>query len=234
MKTQNKCTTNAFTLAEVLITLGIIGVVAAMTIPNLMANIQGSRVRTQFKKAISTLNQAAKMNVANYDWDFATINQYRRYCDGSDHPETKTTFCALINANLTGTTFLGNSRTSIPDYDLSKLSSETSFGDYIRYQLQDGTIISVNDMFSGRCTKEQVMSNPWDCVGFIDINGKQLPNKRVECDNPSDTKPIWDSSYKDCAVKMKGGIGDTFDVLFYDSTVEPATNAGRYVLHTSK
>ncbi len=37
----------AFTLAEVLITLGIIGVVAAMTIPTLIANIKGARIRTQ-------------------------------------------------------------------------------------------------------------------------------------------------------------------------------------------
>ena len=43
----------AFTLAEVLITLGIIGVVAAMTIPTLIANIKGARIRTQLKKGIS-------------------------------------------------------------------------------------------------------------------------------------------------------------------------------------
>ena len=41
----------AFTLAEVLITLGIIGVVAAMTIPNLMANVNGHKFRSQFKKS---------------------------------------------------------------------------------------------------------------------------------------------------------------------------------------
>ncbi len=34
-----------FTLAEVLITLGIIGVVAAMTIPTLLANINGQKYR---------------------------------------------------------------------------------------------------------------------------------------------------------------------------------------------
>ena len=35
----------AFTLAEVLITLGIIGVVAAMTIPNLIANVNAHKFR---------------------------------------------------------------------------------------------------------------------------------------------------------------------------------------------
>ena len=41
MKIKNKiCKISAFTLAEVLITLGIIGIVAAMTIPTLMTKIQ--------------------------------------------------------------------------------------------------------------------------------------------------------------------------------------------------
>ncbi|MDE6138104.1 MAG: type II secretion system GspH family protein [Candidatus Gastranaerophilales bacterium] len=50
----------AFTLAEVLITLGIIGVVAAMTIPTLMTKIQNRQYATAYKKAYSTLNQALK------------------------------------------------------------------------------------------------------------------------------------------------------------------------------
>lgn len=50
----------AFTLAEVLITLGIIGVVAAMTIPGLLTNIQNAHHRVAYKKAFSTLNQALR------------------------------------------------------------------------------------------------------------------------------------------------------------------------------
>ena len=48
----------AFTLAEVLITLAIIGVVAAMTIPTLMANYQQKVLNNQFKKTYAMLNQA--------------------------------------------------------------------------------------------------------------------------------------------------------------------------------
>ena len=47
-----------FTLAEVLITLGIIGVVAAMTIPALVKNTQDKEFRTAFKKTFSALSQA--------------------------------------------------------------------------------------------------------------------------------------------------------------------------------
>ena len=48
----------AFTLAEVLITLGIIGVVAAMTIPTISHNIQEMVLNNQFKKFYSTFKQA--------------------------------------------------------------------------------------------------------------------------------------------------------------------------------
>ena len=43
----------AFTLAEILITLGIIGVVAAMTIPTLVANYRTKALKSGFKKSYS-------------------------------------------------------------------------------------------------------------------------------------------------------------------------------------
>lgn len=52
---------SGFTLAEVLITLGIIGVVAAMTIPNLITAHQKRVTVTKLQKAISVINQAYKM-----------------------------------------------------------------------------------------------------------------------------------------------------------------------------
>lgn len=47
-----------FTLSEVLITLGIIGIVAAITIPVLINNIQDAQSKTAYKKAFSTASQA--------------------------------------------------------------------------------------------------------------------------------------------------------------------------------
>lgn len=52
---------NGFTLAEVLITLGIIGVVAAMTIPTLMTHLNHIKLQSQFKEGYSLLAQAVKM-----------------------------------------------------------------------------------------------------------------------------------------------------------------------------
>ena len=69
----------AFTLAEVLITLGIIGVVAAMTMPSLITNYQKKQTVTQLKKAYSELSQALKASEAEYgtmdSWDFSGYNQ---------------------------------------------------------------------------------------------------------------------------------------------------------------
>lgn len=56
----------AFTLAEVLITLGIIGVVAAMTIPVLMNSIQENQFKTAYKKAFSVASQAWQSAYADY------------------------------------------------------------------------------------------------------------------------------------------------------------------------
>ncbi|MDO5438226.1 MAG: type II secretion system protein [bacterium] len=54
----------AFTLAEVLITLAIIGVVAAMSIPSVISNSQQQEFKTGLRKAVSVLNSAITMNMA--------------------------------------------------------------------------------------------------------------------------------------------------------------------------
>ena len=56
-----------FTLAEVLITLGIIGVVAAMTLPMLMANHRKQVTETRLAKFYSVINQAIKMAEVDYE-----------------------------------------------------------------------------------------------------------------------------------------------------------------------
>ena len=54
----------AFTLAEVLITLAIIGIVAALTIPSVISNYQQQEFKTGLKKAVSVLNEAIQMNIS--------------------------------------------------------------------------------------------------------------------------------------------------------------------------
>ena len=52
-----------FTLAEVLITLAIIGIVAALTIPSVISNYQQQEFKTGLKKAVSVLNEAISLNI---------------------------------------------------------------------------------------------------------------------------------------------------------------------------
>lgn len=75
----------AFTLAEVLITLGIIGVVASLTMPALIQNYQKIQTVSQLKKAYSEISQAVKLSQIQNDelatWDFTLSgeNFYNRY-----------------------------------------------------------------------------------------------------------------------------------------------------------
>jgi len=66
----------AFTLAEVLITLGIIGVVAAMTLPTLIQKHQKIVIETQAKQIYSTLQQIIRLSEAN-DLIFKDIMTYK-------------------------------------------------------------------------------------------------------------------------------------------------------------
>ena len=62
-----------FTLAEVLITLGIVGVIAAITIPSLITEYKAMVLETQFKKAYSIISHAYKMAQAD-DETYLTRN----------------------------------------------------------------------------------------------------------------------------------------------------------------
>ena len=55
----NNFVKKAFTLAEVLITLAILGFVASVTLPALMANVQLQELQAQFKRTFLDLNEFA-------------------------------------------------------------------------------------------------------------------------------------------------------------------------------
>lgn len=72
----------AFTLAEVLITLGIVGVVVAMTIPTLINNYQKKLAVTRLEHFSSMMQQAAKMrskDIIEGDFVEMEIKEVRAY-----------------------------------------------------------------------------------------------------------------------------------------------------------
>lgn len=78
----------AFTLAEVLITLGIIGVVAAMTLPTLVQKHQEKVTIAKLKKSYSTMQQAYLMAIREKGpietWGIAISNDNRDSNEGQD------------------------------------------------------------------------------------------------------------------------------------------------------
>ena len=236
-----------FTLAEVLITLGIIGVVAAMTIPTLIANTNGAKYRSQYKKTLSSLNQAVKMNIANHDFDIGSAGQA---CNKTDNPETVMSVCAIFNGSLTGVTIFNYTNLKTPNNTLyyrdlynKGTTSDTEIKErgvnLYYYQLKDGSFFAFHSPTTecslGNKTLEQRMTETEFhryCLGWIDVNGVSLPNKEVRCkDGKSHTRDISAS----CVVPNDPQhMADVFPVIFYDGTVAPGSAAARYVLNTTK
>ncbi len=66
----------AFTLAEVLITLGIIGVVAAVTMPTVITNYQKHVTVSRLKSTYALLSQALNLAIKDYDEIFVDSQYY--------------------------------------------------------------------------------------------------------------------------------------------------------------
>ncbi len=70
----------AFTLAEVLITLGIIGIVAAMTIPTLVSNHKKQVLETRLKYSYSLLSQVVEQSKVDYGelstWQYEDVDYF--------------------------------------------------------------------------------------------------------------------------------------------------------------
>ena len=248
-----------FTLAEVLITLGVIGVVAAMTLPILIANVKGVQYRAQFKKAISILNQAVRINEANYDFNFASISD--GYGSKLDNPETKKTINAIFNGSLKGfsdLSYTGSSGYSIQPvngkgrkvYELSGLPGEFhypiglyNYGDFkfvtamsltSLYQLSDGAIIAFPKDYTECVAVHLGVGEKWyekDCSnGYAGLGFIDVNGLALpNTEVKCTTGTLSKDVSEPCTVDNKD-ITDIFPVIYHDSIVEPATNAAAYVL----
>ena len=188
----------AFTLAEVLITLGIIGVVAALTLPALLTNIQ-SRIRAeqsrsvQYKFSLATEKMARLNLIGPYDSTDAFVDELQKHLKISKRCNA---------SNLRGcwpydTVDLGNGKT----WDISKTKTGKQLGmntddnndytsDNVGIVTADGTpmILSYNkkckaidslEKLSWTTTDNKPLSNSSaSCVAAVyEINGTGKPNK---------------------------------------------------------
>ncbi len=145
---------NAFTLAEVLVTVGIIGVVAAMTVPNLMENYQRQSYITQLRKVYSEFSQAAESAMA--DSNTQRLREAR-----------------AIRNNSFLQNYFKTTQTCSAD-TISDCFADT-------YTTINGGALRLRDYISGNSSCAVVASGYSVCLSndnviTVDVNGKQGPN----------------------------------------------------------
>ncbi len=165
---------SGFTLAEVLITLVIIGVIAAMTVPTLMNNTNSQEFRSALKKAISALNQAVTMH---YALEGELVSEYN-----SEASVVSNIFAARLNV-------INSAAASTALWATTESGSDCSGGqvfitaDGISYCIVN--FASANDASTGAC--DNFGNNPCTAAAgpnvLIDVNGLKKPNKLTTSSN---------------------------------------------------
>ncbi len=170
---------SAFTLAEVLITLTVIGVVAALSIPTLLSSSNATADVTQLKKTYATLSNAVKL----YEAENGSLKTAFSG-DGSDAADVDALNAIAPYLNIikncgsdtgcfhdSALKYLGGTN------EADNLDTEMN-GRFGKAILADGTMLRVDD-YSGACSANQG-TGPLEntCGAFIvDINGAKGPNQ---------------------------------------------------------
>lgn len=158
-----------FTLAEVLITLVIIGVIAAMTIPTLMNSTNQQEFRVGLKKAISAVNQAVSLNYA---------------LEGKSIGDTDLNSSANVVTNLFQKRMSVIS-TATSDVAFATSSDVTPSTDNVFYTA-DGMRYAIN--VSGSATFDTDANEYYYGYLLIDVNGDKGPNSlTTDAKAPRDT-----------------------------------------------
>ncbi len=183
-----------FTLAEVLITLGIIGVVAAMTMPTLMNSTNGAQYKTAYKKALSVLSQAVVLNVALDDYDLSQTT--------TTTTDDNASLYNLFNNRMNVVKTEGNEYTASNGTDVKFGAS----GNYTLY-FNDGITFTFPTNASN-CTEGNATVGATPCYGVIDVNGEKNPNKLVNCDGKN-----WNAGGEDCTVSNPTDMYPVIQIL---------------------
>ncbi len=163
---------NGFTLAEVLITLGIIGVVAALTMPALIGNYKRQQSLQQLKKVYSVLGQAYNRAVADYgdgtEWDEITPQTAFNYYDTYWKPYLQEPV-RCYNYSECGygklTPFFKTNKNSDGYYVDQNAGTANS---RVMIHLNDGTFVMIITSSGYSQSDRRIL---------VDLNGSKLPNR---------------------------------------------------------
>ena len=199
-----------FTLAEVLITLGIIGVVAAMTMPTLINQTNGAQYKAAYKKALSAISQGVTLNVALDDYDFKDLSGATGTGNG--------TMLELLQKRMN---VVKNSTGNITNYSPKDASDAAlAYNSNTAVYFNDGSMFVFVPGTKGCTRADNGTISGTSCKGFIDVNGVKGPNKMVKCDSGT--------SGNTCTVAIPT---DIYPVIFYDQAILPNSHAARAVLY---
>ena len=221
-----------FTLAEVLITITIIGVISALTLPGIQANTAANRNRAALKNTMSILSQIAQSNMATQGWNFSNITDIcSTTADARAHSVENDNYsiCAMMNSNLTGETNLGIIGQGRPDGNTYRyVNTIAPSGNYVGYLLSNGAIVGLETSLSGNNCQENNNNN---CHGFIDVNGLAGPHREITCQNGNIAR-LWPNGDRTstCTIERNTNA-DIFPIKYHGSTIELASDAARSFLN---
>ena len=222
-----------FTLAEVLITLAIIGVVAAISIPSVISNSQQQEFKTGLRKAVSVLNSAITMNMA---------------IDGESPYDNKELIPYLMRhmSILKSTTTLSASYVSYTCFNKGNCDDNYNAAFYtadgMRFEFNGHTAVGGHDKLHesnvyacdttnsydkvscGGCGSYGLNHNPNGttkppCIIMVDVNGDRKPTpgnvncKSAECGKTSNLYKVPLPSEKK--------VRDTFSILITEDRAIP-------------
>ena len=154
-----------FTLAEVLITLGIIGVVAALTLPTLISNYRNKVLAVQTRKTYSIINQALQ----RYQADSGNIGVLTGLFDVTKSSEevlknfskyfSSPTICTDYNSNICKN-YKYRIKYNYPMYNKDNIASGEGAISVPFMVLNDGTAISVHQYDSCSRKTTGIAYNP--------------------------------------------------------------------------
>ena len=168
----------AFTLAEVLITLVILGLVAAVTLPALKLNVDRNSWTSGLKTNMSILNNGFKqMKALEGVDDMRDTNLWSNYVKEDvvvPNDDIKAAFAKYFNFNKMSKDYPED----YPVYSLSGAQYNSADDKSIRFYLNNTATLNIkflaNDDYS-ICTAEQLFCHPVAEI-VIDVNGDKRPN----------------------------------------------------------
>ena len=178
---------SAFTLAEVLITLGIIGIVAAMTLPTLLGRYKEKETVTRLKKTYSILSQAMLFAVEEYGTvDTWGISPSSIGKDEDNKTKLDTTSMITIADRLAmytkHTRLAQDWGEGIVETNMQRTPLKNNYAQFDRpaaFALPDGTIVMIGLVWNkSQCEKSTV--NPLNICSAIVVYFPDMSKKRIE------------------------------------------------------